>query len=194
MTAKCPEKAAAKAAGKTTYEGRPCSKGHGTLRVVATGGCAECARQTRRAAYYRNPQQRVSAREAMRKLREADPVGVRMRQNASRTLKLYGLTRAQYEALFAQQNGCCAICGIRVISRFDGSVPTWRGRGAPKNNVARIDHCHLTNVVRGLLCSNCNILLGKAKDSIKILLSAVGYLRASATQQAQPTATREVAR
>lgn len=194
MTAKCPEKAAAKAAGKTTYEGRPCSKGHGTLRAVSNGLCVECTRIKRRASYYRNPQQRAKAREDMRARRAANPSAVRAQQSRSKLQKAYGLTQEQYEALFAKQDGRCAICGDDVVSRFDESRPVWFGAGAPANNLARVDHCHLTKAVRGLLCSNCNIGLGKFRDNEKILLKAIGYLRASATQHAQPVATREVAR
>jgi hypothetical protein len=41
-----------------------------------------------------------------------------------------------------------------------------------------VDHCHETGTVRGLLCYPCNTLLGYAKDSTKILSSAINYLGA----------------
>jgi hypothetical protein len=40
-----------------------------------------------------------------------------------------------------------------------------------------IDHCHRGSGVRGLLCDNCNNLLGRAKDSLPILESAIRYLK-----------------
>ena len=39
-----------------------------------------------------------------------------------------------------------------------------------------IDHDHHTGVVRGLLCSRCNSMLGFAKDSIDILSDSISYL------------------
>lgn len=40
-----------------------------------------------------------------------------------------------------------------------------------------IDHCHTTGTVRGLICQQCNTLLGMAKDSIPTLENAIVYLR-----------------
>lgn len=39
-----------------------------------------------------------------------------------------------------------------------------------------IDHNHTTGEVRGLLCSNCNTILGLCNDNIIILQSAISYL------------------
>lgn len=101
----------------------------------------------------------------------------------------YGLTEAEYTGLFLRQGCCCAICKAPLRSQFD-IRREFTGR-RKVSDAAYVDHCHKSDRVRGLLCFNCNILLGKAKDSAKILLSAVGYLRASATRQAQPSGPRE---
>ena len=66
--------------------------------------------------------------------------------------------------LFDLQNGCCAICN-RHESEFETALA--------------VDHCHLTNKVRGLLCKDCNFFLGKAKDNIDILKSGIKYLENS---------------
>jgi hypothetical protein len=39
-----------------------------------------------------------------------------------------------------------------------------------------IDHNHSTGKVRGVLCDDCNIALGKFKDSQELLTNAVQYL------------------
>lgn len=59
-------------------------------------------------------------------------------------LYLYGLTQAQFNKMLSDQNGLCGICDVALT----------------KANV-NIDHIHGTKVVRGLLCTDCNLLLGK---------------------------------
>lgn len=90
----------------------------------------------------------------------------RARRFCSRTCTLahrrpekYGLTRDELAALLAQHD-VCAIC------RTDN----W-GRKGPQ-----VDHDHVTGAVRGVLCSNCNTLLGHAKDDPDLLRAAVEYL------------------
>ncbi len=192
MTARCLLKAAAEARGDTKYQSdHACPKGHVGLRLTVNGACVECTYERRRQRYHSSDAQKDAAREDARKRRRQDPAGMRISQSRSRLKTTYGMTQEQYEDLFEKQDGCCAICEMLVTSRFDATQPLWRGAGAPGNDLGRVDHCHSTNAVRGLLCSNCNIGLGKFQDDEKILLRAVRYLRASVTAQAQPTAERK---
>ncbi|SRR6266487_1111537 len=73
----------------------------------------------------------------------------------------YGITPQQYEAMFVNQMGVCAICG--------------EAPGEGKHLC--IDHCHKTGQVRGLLCAPCNFLLGNAQDKIAVLKNAIRYLQ-----------------
>ena len=73
----------------------------------------------------------------------------------------YGITYDDYDALFAKQEGKCAICGTKD--------PGGKGR-------FHVDHCHTTGAVRGLLCHHCNTMLGLAKDSTETLNKAISYL------------------
>lgn len=41
----------------------------------------------------------------------------------------------------------------------------------------RIDHCHESGLVRGLLCNACNCGLGMFKDKIATLKRAIWYLK-----------------
>ncbi len=173
------ERAVAKAAGLKTYQGAPCPKGHGTLRSTRNCVCVQCERD--------------SSREAMRLKRQADPRAVRARETAAKMLKVFGVAPAQYQQMFAAQRGLCRICGESLVSRLDDSRELRAGMRGTSKMIARIDHDHSTKAVRGLLCSDCNLLLGKARDDEKVLLSAVRYLRESATAQAQPVAERESA-
>lgn len=79
-------------------------------------------------------------------------------------IRKFGITLADYDKMLEEQGGKCKICGTE----------TPRGMGR-----FYVDHCHRTKKIRGLLCHNCNILLGNAKDGIKILTSAIQYLNES---------------
>lgn len=75
----------------------------------------------------------------------------------------YGITLAERDAMLMQQGGC-AVCG----SGNSGTYKDWQ-----------TDHSHQTGKVRGILCIQCNIMLGAARDSIQTLSAAIAYLRAS---------------
>lgn len=46
-----------------------------------------------------------------------------------------------------------------------------------------IDHCHSTNIIRGILCSNCNLGIGHFKDDIDLLKKAINYLKGDDTDE-----------
>lgn len=66
-----------------------------------------------------------------------------------------------YELLNAQK-GICAIC--------------YKKETRKGVNRLSVDHDHKTGIVRGLLCHNCNTLLGKVDDVKQLLLNAYHYL------------------
>jgi len=76
--------------------------------------------------------------------------------------KTYGVTWEDYQEMFDNQKGCCAICKSKVSSS--------------RTTRLFIDHCHSTTRVRGLLCSACNHGLGLFKDSPTLLKRAINYL------------------
>lgn len=75
----------------------------------------------------------------------------------------YGMTPEQHEALAAQQNHVCAICGQANI----GGYPLV------------VDHDHQTGEVRGLLCFCCNRMLGQAHNSPRVLRAGAIFLEQS---------------
>lgn len=79
--------------------------------------------------------------------------------------KNYNITLDEYDILFEQQNGVCAICGKTEIRRNKHNV--WH---------LAVDHSHQTGKIRGLLCGNCNSMLGFVKDKPDLLLKAYLYL------------------
>ncbi len=83
----------------------------------------------------------------------------------------YGISVKYYKDLLRVQQNACAICGKSedIIERYVDKIKK-------HNNILQIDHCHSRNIVRGLLCWNCNVALGHFKDSLDVLKSAVNYM------------------
>ncbi|MGJ5831411.1 endonuclease domain-containing protein [Streptomyces ossamyceticus] len=82
----------------------------------------------------------------------------------------YGIGVSQYESLLLAQGGGCAICG-----------------GAPKDGPSlHVDHDHACcpdrkrscgSCLRGLLCEDCNRVLGMFRDDVSRFESAIAYLK-----------------
>jgi len=49
------------------------------------------------------------------------------------------------------------------------------GGGRAKGRIC-IDHCHKTNKIRGWLCDDCNVALGRVDDRVDILKNLIKYL------------------
>jgi hypothetical protein len=80
--------------------------------------------------------------------------------HARRIKSAYGLDADDYDRLKEFQGGYCAICQ--------------RARGVSKR--LAVDHCHRTGLVRGLLCSKCNSILGHSRDDPEFFRRASLYL------------------
>ena len=84
--------------------------------------------------------------------------------NAARSNKL-GWTKQLYNSTKKKHKNKCAICRLKF-------------KYSDYNTNACRDHKHSKPPKpRGLLCHNCNLMLGNAKESIKTLKAAVKYLR-----------------
>lgn len=73
----------------------------------------------------------------------------------------YGITIEDYYRILKEQDSACAIC---------------RGPNCKRYAWFSVDHCHKTGKVRGLLCSECNLGLGKFKDDPALISKALEYL------------------
>ena len=78
----------------------------------------------------------------------------------ARRNETYGLTPDELQALLAQHS-VCAIC----------HSDQWGKKGPV------VDHDHETGRVRGILCGNCNMGLGRFKDDPLRLARAIAYLK-----------------
>jgi hypothetical protein len=73
-----------------------------------------------------------------------------------------GVDKKLYLDFLSLQNNKCAICRIEF--------------GTTKKKFS-IDHCHKTDLIRGLLCARCNFGIGYFLDDISLLQNAIEYLQ-----------------
>lgn len=137
-----------------------------TGKVLAE--CKPC-RSARRREYYSRPEVRTRAAQLNRARAESERPRIR-----AKNLARYGMTAADYDDLFDQQHGKCAICR---------SAGARAGMGAPRTEVLCVDHHHVTNEVRGLLCQRCNRAIGLLGDDPEIIHSAIDYLTKEVIQE-----------
>ena len=97
-------------------------------------------------------------KEQQKEYREKNP-------NKNRNYQLkrnYNLTPEQYDEMYSNQHGRCAICGVH--------------QSELAFNLA-VDHDHETGEVRGLLCRKCNSGIGYFKDDMELINKALDYLK-----------------
>jgi hypothetical protein len=125
--------------------------------------CPECSKETSR-AYKVTAEQRLRYNAAKRSKRSKLSSEDRRRLSRQHWLRYtYGLSLEEYDELLSKQGGVCAICGE-----------------SPNGRPLDVDHCHKTEAVRGLLCNNCNLGIGKLADDVGRIRAALSYLEANA--------------
>ncbi len=109
-----------------------------------------------RGGHPREPE-RSRARELRYRIAHREELRIRGRA------RRYGLSHEEFQRLVTAQANRCGICG----KDFVGTI------GSDSLN---IDHDHATKAIRGLICGDCNIGLGRFKDNPETLLAAISYL------------------
>lgn len=125
---------------------------------------AERQRAQTKAYRERTASHRKAQEAARHKSKYANDPEYRARKNRSANLcrmrKRYGLTPEDRQAMIEAQNGRCAICGTLEPG----------GRGW------HIDHCHRQGHVRELLCTSCNVFVGRIEKKPDLLAKALAYI------------------
>lgn len=121
--------------------------------------CKPCHVVISREWSVRNPE-KVAAHQ--RAYAQRDPER-RRRQRYKSHLKKYNFTLEEYEEMFAQQGGHCAICPATPADDPAGRTSLC------------VDHNHQTGRVRALLCGNCNLGFGNFKEDPDLLMAAAAY-------------------
>lgn len=120
--------------------------------------CKDCPPGSKRPAP--NPGPRCATHHRVK--RNAD----RQRAAEARTQRVFDLSPAEYDAIYAAQGGRCIVC-----RRATGD----RSKGA-KRRLA-VEHHHRTGLIRGLACGRCNILIGILGDDPAEFERVAEYLR-----------------
>lgn len=76
----------------------------------------------------------------------------------SRLRRLYGITGEEYVVLFRAQHSRCYVCQKQKTQHLS------------------VDHDHKTGLVRGLLCSHCNYVMGWLHDDMQKFKRFAEYL------------------
>lgn len=71
----------------------------------------------------------------------------------------YGISVTDIDGIFKKQKSRCAACDKKL------TIAT-----------LKVDHCHSTGIVRGILCHNCNITLGLINDDPVLLRKLAKYV------------------
>lgn len=102
-----------------------------------------------------------------REYRKNNPVKIKKQIRDAHLKFRYNISIEDYNEKFKEQDGKCEICGQYETAKS-------------KSNKIRplcVDHNHITNEVRGLLCNNCNQLIGRSLENSFILIKTINYLK-----------------
>jgi hypothetical protein len=77
--------------------------------------------------------------------------------------RTYGITLADWDALFESQGRRCGNPGCRITEHGGKNWAT--------------DHDHVTGKVRSILCQGCNVALGSVNESSEKLAGLIQYLK-----------------
>ena len=139
--------------------------------------CPPCSKERRkesnreRQARWRkaNPEKWKAVQDRANAKRLADPEH-REWKRRNEIRRNYGIEPYEYDRMLAEHAGRCAICRQPPRGKANGGARD----GHPAS--LHVDHCHDTDAVRGLLCSNCNTMIGLAGDDPVVLQAAIDYL------------------
>jgi len=147
------------------FTGVPCKRGHIEKRRTKCKSCIQCIRNA--GAKYKLTEKYAIG--TTKRIERKKALGIWNLECTNRTLKhQYGITLEEYNKILEKQQGVCAICkeSENIVDKNTGNIKR-----------LAVDHCHETNIVRGLLCQSCNTALGKFKDKPEIIERAANYVR-----------------
>lgn len=150
-----------------------------TVSVSMKKRCGKCHRLKAAHCFYRGPSKLGGLRSYCKKCDGKVNRAYRGHYRQWSLKKLYGMSLADYDALYHKQGGRCAVCSRRP----------------QPGGALQVDHDHKCcdgtkscgRCIRGLLCIKCNVGLGALLDNIRLMWRAIAYLKGY--QQCQPYAS-----
>lgn len=124
-------------------------------KKISRSRCKECRANYSRDRLKAHPEK---VKESSRRWAKKNPDRVRMWAIRSRWKKL-GYDPDYIEKLILEYDGVCQICG--------------------EDKKLALDHDHNTGNIRGFLCNNCNMGIGKFRDNTDLLKKAIDYLKSN---------------
>lgn len=120
--------------------------------------CKECEYKSNKLRYEKTHIKIIPTKESMEsKLR------IKQEKDKRRMLLYrYNMTLEEYNVMYEKQDKKCLICNIEF------PLGTLKG--------LCVDHDHITNKVRALLCTSCNTLLGKIENNPAIIKNIECYI------------------
>lgn len=156
------------------FTGKPCKHGHVSIRSTKTRQCLDCTSEhnkilkttygeeikTLQRSWYKKNSDKVKAK--AKNWRSENFHKARMT-----TLKhKYKISQEELDKFLLINEGNCHICSKpETVKSKNGKIKS-----------LALDHCHVTNTNRGMLCHSCNVGLGLFKDSTELLNAAIMYL------------------
>ena len=150
-------------ANKSTYNGKPCNHCGTIERFVCDSKCVKCNRERQRtdeAKEYQRRRQQTDDYKAWDKTRRAT-LKYKAHKRDYDLKRKFGISSDQHKRLLMNQDWTCSICN------------------ADLDTTSPIDHDHMSGGVRGVLCRECNLMLGLVRDNTTTLRNAITYLETS---------------
>lgn len=119
--------------------------------------CNKCHAEYQRTVWY--VKNRECQKQASRKWKKNNRVRILSVQ--------YKIPQNEIQQAINKANGICEIC------RNEAKL--------------QLDHCHSTNKLRGMICKNCNLTLGRLGDNMNSITKFVEYLKRNETVGSTPT-------
>ena len=134
--------------GLKTYNGKPCKQCQCTIKRVDNYTCIKCGHQ-------RNILDRLNNPDKWKKSKQISDRKYRLKE-------AYNLTSEEFALMANEQYNKCLICHKPPDGKYKRLC---------------IDHCHLTNKIRGLLCSKCNTAIGLMYENVANIENMIFYLK-----------------
>jgi hypothetical protein len=128
-----------------------------------TSNCLECKNKASREWDKRNKERKsTSNREWYHRVKAEQPNKFPKQRREAKFKRVYGITTLEYDEMLQAQDFKCVTCGKEHVDS--------------EKEKLRVDHCHTTQKVRGLLCHHCNVTLGLIKENIEVLEALKSYV------------------